>query len=97
MIELLQKQFFGTGEVSEREFEQISVSDTAYLYKVTLSDGNVYFEVFQRKNSPVCIDFETRVYSETHFKERYPKSNDFGAWAWCIKNYDRAVNKFNSL
>lgn len=97
MINLLEKNFFGTGEVKGFEFNQIRVCTLAYLYEVKSNDGNIHFEVFKRKNAPVCIDFENRIYSETDFKEIYPKSNDFGAWAWTFETYFKALQKFNSI
>lgn len=97
MINLLEKNFFGTGEVKEFEFNQIRSTVSAYLYEVKQNDGNIHFEVFKRKNAPMCIDFENRIYSETDFKEIYPKSNDFGVWAWTFKSYFKSLELLNIL
>lgn len=61
-------------------------------------DGRLYgYEVFKRKLTPICIDFEKRVFSETDFKVRYPKTNDFGVWAWAPKTIERAEEILNML
>ena len=31
------------------------------------------------------------------FKEMYPKSKDFGIWAWTYKNIENALEKFKIL
>ena len=94
-IKELPFQFTGIGEVKEIEFIQITGGEFAYIYKVF--NGNPYFEVFERKNSPVCIDFTKRIYSETEFKETYPKSKSFGVWAWTFSNIEDAFEKYNQI
>lgn len=89
--------FEGTGEVKGFIFEQMHSSKMAYLYKVRSYDGQVHFEVFKRKNTPICIDFEKRIYSDTEFKEIYPKSKDFGVWAWTYISPQDAYVKLNKL
>ena len=61
------------------------------------SDKEYGYEVFMRKTTPLCIDFEKRTYSETEFKQRYPKANDFGVWAWSVKTLERAEEILSSL
>ena len=79
MIKELELSFDGTGEVRGYLFQQIEKSENAYIYKVQNPViTRCHYEVFERKKSPVCIDFEKRIYSETDFKESYPKSKDFG-------------------
>ena len=97
MIKQLETNFEGTGEVKGFKFTQIISGEQAFLYEVTPPDAKPHFEVFMRKNSPLCIDFENRIYSETDFKEIYPRSKDFGVWAWCISNREKAFLKFNSI
>jgi len=93
----LEKIFYGIGEMKGCKFTQINSSNSAFMYEVESVEGNIHFEVFEAKNAPICIDFEKRIYSDTESKEVYPKSNDFGKWAWCIRDRERAINKFNSL
>lgn len=96
-IHKLEHEFIGTGEVREFKFTQINFSSTAYFYKVETSEGSTHYEVFLKKTVPICLNFEDRIYSETEFKEVYPKSNAFGVSAWCITDYNKAIKKFESL
>ena len=97
----LPKSIIGKGQVKGLNFEQVAASPQAYIYacmheKQDLKE-NPYYEVFKRKNVPVCIDFEKRIYSETEFKETYPNAEQFGSTAWCIWNKERAFEKFKEL
>jgi len=96
MINKLKKLFEGSGEVSGMNFKQISETEKGYIYLVT-DESNLHVEVFLKKISPLCIDFEKKIFSETDFKEIYPKSKDFGVWAWTYRKIQCAVNKLNSL
>ena len=81
----LELKFEGKGEVRGYTFEQLMKSETAYLYQLTDLSGNKHYEVFKHKEN-------------TQFNVvSYPKSAAFGIWAWCIKELDRATEKFNSL
>lgn len=90
-------QFEGKGEVRGFKFERINFSDHAFMYKRIDNEGNIAYEVFKRKLTPVCIDFENRSYSDTEFKEIYPKAKSFGVWAWCFNNAEKATRKFQSI
>jgi hypothetical protein len=91
-IKIIPEKFFGIGEVAEFEFSLFSSTEYAYCYKVVGDGGNVHYEVFERKNTPICLDFENRIYSESEFKETYPKSNAFGSWAWTFVNPELAMS-----
>lgn len=93
----LPDNFIGVGEVKGFNFTKLHYNGNGYLYEVRPIEGNAHYEVFERKTSPICVDFEKRIYSETDSQVRYPKSQDFGVWAWCITNYQIAVTKFYSL
>jgi hypothetical protein len=93
----LEKEFAGSGEVNEFNFSQFRVTEHVNSYKITSDNINYHFEVFTRLFSPVCIDFENRVYSLTDFKEIYPKSNEFGKRAFTFRNEKDAIKKFNEL
>ena len=97
MIKKLEIEFEGTGEVKGFKFKQIASSDNAFLYEVTPPDAKSHFEVFTRKTTLLCVDFENRVYSETDFKVIYPKVNDFGVWAWCISDREKAFDKLREV
>lgn len=98
-IEKLDKQFTGTGEVKGFTFSQVLESENCYVYEVKQDEDceNVHYEVFKKLISPKCIDFAKKVYSETEFKETYPKSNQFGLVAWNSSDYNKAENKLIEL
>jgi hypothetical protein len=88
----LEKQFDGVGEVKNFTFTQVAEMDNGYVYKVDTGDS-VHYEAFLRKDVPICLDFKNHIYSETEKKEVYPKSKDFGIWAWTVKNVERGLSK----
>ena len=78
-------------------FKQLSRSDKGFIYKREIGGLKApYYEVFEVKTCEMLKDFETKEGSG-EFKERYPKDNDFGVWAWCFNNLKKATDKFNSL
>lgn len=81
----LELKFEGKGEVRGYEFEQLMKSEKGYLYQLKDKDGNIHHEVFRYKENKQfdCVS--------------YPKSNSFGVWAWCVKEYNKAVELFESL
>jgi len=98
MTKELETKFEGTGEVKGYFFVQIEKSEHAYIYRVSHPlVARCHYEVFERKKSPVCIDFEKRIYSETDFKESYPKAKDFGVWAFTFNSYESAKGSFEVL
>jgi hypothetical protein len=96
IIHKLEKQFIGIGEVKGYEFIQMGENNEGYIYKVK-GETVDHYEVFKKKTSPICIDFEARIYSEANTKEMYPKANSFGIWAWTYKSRERAINKLKEL
>ena len=97
MIKELEDEFIGISEVSGFKFKKLASTDKGFLYEVMPDDTSRHYEVFERKLTPVCIDFNKREYSTTDFKVKYPKSNDFGIWAWTYSSYELALNKLNNL
>jgi hypothetical protein len=93
MIKTLEKEFEGSGDVKCFKYTLFHTYTYAYVYKVEQSDTKYHYEAFERKNTAVCIDFEKRLYSDTEFKEIYPKSNDFGVWAFTFECYCKAIEK----
>lgn len=92
MIHELPLSFEGTGEVKGVTFLQRIKTDTHYIFE-RVQDEMSHFEVFERKHTPVCLDFTKREYSTTEFKEIYPKSKDFGITAWCCNSFAKATEK----
>lgn len=89
VIQELQQSFLGTGEVKGASFIQRAKTSTHYIFE-RVQEGVSHFEVFERKHTAVCLNFANREYSDTLFKETYPKSKDFGIWAWCCNDLDKA-------
>ncbi len=94
-IQELPITFTGTGEVKGFKFMRMMSSDNWYLYQIN-NGISTHFEVIKRLKSPVCIDFKTHVFSETDFKEYYPKANSFGVNGYSFYNKDQAIDKFKS-
>lgn len=94
----LEIQFEGSGEVSGMTFTQVQKSEKAFMYKLTDSEtGKIHFEVFEKRvqeEGEVVLGGQVVKYEE---KELYPKSNSFGAWAWCFTDHEKACVKFNEL
>jgi len=84
IIHRLPNQFVGKGEVGGFNFEKEKETDESYCYKVS-SEGVVWYETFDKKVVPLCIDFSKKIFSDIEFKEKYPRSKDFGVWAWTKK------------
>ena len=97
MIKDLENEFIGTSDVKDFKFTKLDSTDKGFLYSVDPGEGNIHYEVFVKKLVPICIDFENRVYSDTDFKCVYPKSEDFGKWAFTYSDYGKAVEKLKSL
>lgn len=91
----------GKGKVKGITFTRVAASSQAYIYACMHEKQdkgtNPYYEVFKRKITPLCIDFDKRIYSETDYKEVYPNAEKFGTIAWCIWNKERAFEKFKEL
>jgi len=95
-ITLLNREFIGTGDVRGFKFRQIAHNDTAYLYEISVC-GTTHYEVFQRIKTRVCLDFKNKVFSETDFIEKYPKSNKFGITAWTYNNKEDALLQMKNI
>lgn len=91
----LPTEFTGKGEVRGFHFTKTFENNKGYVYRVGTETHN-HFEVFYKKQSPICIDFKKRIYSETDFKETYPKANSFGVWAWTVNSLDKGIEKLNN-
>ena len=96
MLQKLEKQFTGIGEVKGFVFTQINSTELGYIYEVDTGHSK-HYEVFKRVNSPVCIDFKKRIYSQTDSKETYPKANSFGIWAWSCSKLEKAEKRLYSF
>lgn len=94
MLLKLENVIYGKGDVKGFSFTKRFENQIGYVYEVNTGDS-VHFESFYKKQTPICLDFANRIYSETESKEIYPKSKDFGSWAWCSKDFNKCLNKIN--
>lgn len=93
----LEKEFIAGPEVKGFLFKQIRASSHAYIYRSTDNNGKLHYETFERKESKNrdYVIAGKAIHSEAHI--RYPRNNDFGVWAWCIRDLDKAIQKFDEL
>lgn len=84
-IKNLPHQFKGTGEVKGYSFTRIEESKKAFIYEKESTTGNLSYEVFEKK------------INRRFLSQRYPKSHDFGVWAWECSSFDSAIKRFNEL
>ena len=70
MIDKLPLKFDGKGEVKGYSFEQVMETDSGYAYRVS-DESSTHYEVFKKKTTFKCIDFEKRIFSDTEKKEVY--------------------------
>jgi hypothetical protein len=78
-------EFDGHGEVRGMHFKQIKASNKGYIYEIYDESTSTHFEVFlHRENSRFGVI-------------SYPKSNNFGIWAFACANLEKALQKFDEL
>lgn len=63
------------------QFEILLSHDNFYILQV-VDGAKVWFEVWRKRTTPVCIDFEKKIFSAGQHKEVKPKARDFGTYAW---------------
>ena len=97
LIHKLEESFTGTGEVKGFEFTKVAETDNGYVYLVKSSEKSSNYEVFKKRKTPICIDFEKKIYSETEFKEVYPNSKQFGITAWAAATLESAMERLKGL
>ena len=90
MTTKLEDKIEGIGEVKGFIFTKEFENNNGYVYKVS-DGGKNHYEAFQKKETPICIDFQKRIYSDTDKKELYPKSKDFGIWAWTVLTLQKGI------
>jgi|JI7StandDraft_1071085.scaffolds.fasta_scaffold38991_4 hypothetical protein len=96
-IQFLPINFEGTGEVKGFLFTQLENYEHCYLYSIVSEGEKPHFEVIRKQITPLCIDFKKRIYSDTEFKEFYPKSNQFGITAWACSTLSSAQAKASEI
>ena len=73
-------------------------TEAGYVYSVEQPDAKtIHYEVFRKKVVPICLDFVAKIYSDTDFKEVYPKSKYFGLSARCVNSIEKAESILESF
>jgi hypothetical protein len=94
----LPPSFVGTGEVKGSTFTRVFDGHKRKIYEVLAPEAQLpHYEVFDVKTTAICLDFANRIYSEDEVKVVYPKSADFGSWAWTYNNLESALKKAEEL
>lgn len=99
-IKVLPEEFEGKGECKGYYFRRCRTYDEFYVYAVNLLDSpnNItHYEVIKKLITPLCIDFEKKIFSETHFKEYYPKGRNWGTDGWTCKDWMAVKRRINKL
>ena len=99
MTELLEKKFEGKGEVKGFYFTQLLKGEKMYLYGISYNSSNKeanfsHYELILRRETAKCINFDKKIFSDTEFKEIYPKAKDFGTYGWSFTNLQKAKDIF---
>ena len=89
-IEKLPQNFEGRGDTKGYTFEKKHETEKGYVFKV-IGDHTPHYEAFLKKTTAARLDFQNRAYSETDFKEVYPKTKDFGVWAWTSRDFNNIL------
>ena len=86
MMEKLQVEFTGTGEVSGWGFRQVASNGYALIYEVKQPMvEESYYEVFTRRINSVTGN------------EEYPPRRAFGVDAYCCIDYEKAQELYKKL
>ena len=85
------------GWSSPVHFIQLEETENAYLYKREIGEKYVDYEVFYKKVGKSATTVDGKVKALDIMKEKYPRANDFGKWAWSFKNIDRAYAKLREI
>jgi hypothetical protein len=75
------------------EYHQVKKGKAAYIYEQIVNPGVTYYEVFLKRTRPEEM-IMGNLYPE---REVFPKDEDFGYTAWCVRSYERACERFNKL
>lgn len=96
MIEL-QDSFQGKAEVSDYSFTRVVSNSTGYVYEITDANNSVHYETFLRRQSKKCVSHIAGKEVTFDAKVKYPISSDFGLWAWCFSDCQKALACYGHL
>jgi hypothetical protein len=93
----LEKEFDGSGDCVGFKMTQLLKTDKAYLYDTTDEFGVVSYEVFERRESKDATFVRDGIEIIAEAKVKYPKSHEFGLWAFCFRDLEKAKAKLVEL
>ena len=93
----LAKEIDGKGDMVGYKLVQLLKTDKAYLYETSDEFGVVSYEVFERRESKDATFIRDGIEIISEAKVRYPKTQDFGVWAFCFRDLEQAKEKFIEL
>lgn len=93
----LEKQFDGSGDCAGFKMVQLLHTDKAYLYETVDEFGVISYEVFERRESKDATFVRDGIEIIAEAKVKYPKTQDFGNWAFCFRDLEKAKVKFIEL
>lgn len=96
MVNKLPDTFTGTGPVKGFVFNKEYEDEDFYVYRVS-AHGTTHYELFKKKMSGICINFEKRIFSDTEFKHLLPYPEAFGQWAWTKHSIEDCMEKIKEL
>ena len=88
----LKKEFKRNSGGSKFLHVQVYHKDGWYIYKVNES----FYEVFKENIVKKADYVDGKICTSNMLKVKYPEDEDFGFWAWCVNDYDRAIKIVNS-
>lgn len=91
----MENQFIGKGAVKGMVFSLLQETSNGFLYSVE-DEGRVHYEVFKRVERPKLLDWDTKEISEEKYPV-YPRTEDFGKWAWSYSSLEKAVSRLQSF
>lgn len=79
----------------ENHYKRIDNNDHRMLYEVTAPSGSKYYEVVEHGHLYKAPEgwFKSKTIQDG--EEMYPTDEDFGRWAWCWNDLERAKHCFN--
>ena len=88
-VKLMDKEFVARNF----QYKQVRDYDGYYIYELTTpEEGSPRgYEVIKKNITPICLDFANRIYSDTDFKEHFPKSGEAGGTSvWWFAKLEKA-------
>lgn len=93
----LDTEIDGKGDLAGYRLLLVAKTDLGFVYKTTDEFGIVSYEVFERKEQKAqdIIMGGEKVHYDA--KVVYPKTSDFGHWAWCFHKEEDALKRLSEF